>query len=531
MQLAGGGRYGMARDHMTMAVLSAAARRALVVLLAIACLAAACCALVLLVRHFQEMRGEGAVASPLMPPAAHASEATGSGSFTADITYTSLDAPHGGEVASSVTWDDAWFTADPTAYNHELATTSSVLAALAYSESGYYQAASTQPAYMEEALAALGFQDVSTASYRYRSEVVDEVLNLFTNDADTVAYTIARKRLVPPAADGRPRDLILVSVRGSYGSEWLSNLHLAPEASGAHGGERASSKTSSSSEMARDELATIAEPFASALEGWMSFVGELAGFDRVPASEPSSASEPAVQPDDDEDHRGYVRAAREICAELGSWIEKSHASGAEVSVLLTGHSRGGAIANLVASEIDDAMADGVAGGAAETQAASSLAGVDAAYAYTFAAPATTTSAQAHDARYANIFNIVNPSDIMPYLPLRSWGYERYGVNLYLPAAGADGFDERYGRMRRAYAQTVGAESSYDPADKQTVDLLVDEVSERIASTRDLMTPAGAAAVAASCMTHIDPVRILYGHYPSTYIAWMDVLGADDLARG
>lgn len=27
-----------------------------------------------------------------------------------------------------------------------------------------------------------------------------------------------------------------------------------------------------------------------------------------------------------------------------------------------------------------------------------------------------------------------------------------------------------------------------------------------------------------------PVRVLYGHYPSTYIAWMDVLDADDLAK-
>ena len=55
------------------------------------------------------------------------------------------------------------------------------------------------------------------------------------------------------------------------------------------------------------------------------------------------------------------------------------------------------------------------------------------YAYTFASPATTLNAQAHDARYANIFNIANPSDIMPYLPLRTWGYERYGIDKALPA--------------------------------------------------------------------------------------------------
>ena len=65
--------------------------------------------------------------------------------------------------------------------------------------------------------------------------------------------------------------------------------------------------------------------------------------------------------------------------------------------------------------------------------ADSLAGIDRVYAYTFASPATTLNAQAHDARYANIFNIANPSDIMPYLPLRTWGYERYGIDKALPA--------------------------------------------------------------------------------------------------
>ena len=88
-------------------------------------------------------------------------------------------------------------------YNHELARASSVLAALAYSESGYYQSGSNQPAYMEEALAQLGFDEVCTDSYRFRSEVLDEVLNLVTDDADGVAYTIARKRLALSGGDGQ----------------------------------------------------------------------------------------------------------------------------------------------------------------------------------------------------------------------------------------------------------------------------------------------------------------------------------------
>ena len=121
----------------------------------------------------------------------------------------------------------------------------------------------------------------------YKRQVVDEVLDLATGDADGAAYTIARKRL-GSGHDGPARDLILVSARGSYGSEWLSNL-----------------------DMSRDEAG---------------------------------------------DHGGYVRAAREIGAEVVSWAEESRALGAEVSVLLVGHSRGGAIANLVAAELDDLRA-------------------------------------------------------------------------------------------------------------------------------------------------------------------------------
>ena len=161
---------------------------------------------------------------------------------------------------------------------------------------------------------------------RFRSEVLDEVLNLVTDDADGVAYTIARKRLALSGGDGQegsPRDVILVSIRGSYGSEWLSNLDLAT--------------------------------------------------------------------DETSDHGGYCRAAREICGEVAAWADESAGDGAEVSVLLVGHSRGGAIANLAAAEIDDCRAGTVTSSVA---GADSLAGIDRVYAYTFASPATTLNAQA-----------------------------------------------------------------------------------------------------------------------------------------
>lgn len=471
------------------------------------------CGVTLLVRQVQKQRGVGVVVSPAMPTAAYGDEPMRKGRFTTNIDYTSLDAPGNGEVTSSVAWDDGWFSADPTAYNHELATTAAVIATLAYSESGYYQAGNTQPAYMEHALSQLGFSDVSTESYQYRSEIVDEVLNLFTDESDTVAYAIARKRL--QTAGGVSRDLILVSIRGSYGSEWLSNLNLMP------GEQAATTAMAGKSSESNDAIQSI----ANALEGWMSFVNSLAN--RTPGvPDTHEAAEPRISGVDD--HSGYFRAAEEICAELSRWIGESHDAGAEVSVLLTGHSRGGAIANLIAAELDEAMA--VDQQVMQQQVPTSFSQVSAVYAHTFAAPATTVSSQAHAERYSNIFNIVNPSDIMPYLPLRSWGYERYGVNLYLPAVDGVDFDAKYEDMRHSYVQTVGVESGCDPADKRVIDRVINDVSNQIETARDLMTPTGVTTVVTSCAAHIDPVRILHGHYPSTYIAWMDVLDAGDLTR-
>lgn len=497
----------MERREVAIAAMRTALHRLPTAMLILVLIALCCSVLTLAIRHVQKQQGVGAVDSPAVPTAAYGETPSRSGRFTVPVSYTSLDAPGNGEVSSAVVWDDGWFAQDSTVYNHELATTSSVIAALAYSESGYYQAGRVQPAYMEDALAKFGFQDVSTESYRYRSEVVDEVLNFFTDDSDTVAYAIARKRLASDEVNGgaasgaAPRDLILVSVRGSYGSEWLSNLNLMPRQDGGAGAG----------------FADLRQPLELLFGSWMDFVNVLAHGNSDAGRGVSSASEAVTELGGTGDHAGYYQASEEIYAELTRWIDESRADGAEVSVLLTGHSRGGAIANLLAAELDnDPMRD--------------IGERSRVYAYTFAAPSTTVSANAHDERYANIFNIINPSDIMPYLPLRAWGYERYGVNLYLPGVDQDSFDAAFDEMRESYRRAVGTACAYDPRDKYAVDSALGDVARQVESVHDLMTPAGAAATVASCVSHIDPVRILYGHYPSTYIAWMDVLDADGLAR-
>lgn len=448
----------MTAPHLIRTALSAARRLSTATLVAIAVVAVVC-AFTLAYRYAQERRGVGAVASPSLPAEAFAGEVPPTGSFSARVAYTCFGVPDPGEVSSEVAWDDAWFYDDARAYNHGLARAASVLSAIAYSESEYYKEGGARTAYMENALAELGFTRVDTSSYRYRSEVVDEVLDMVTDESDGVAYTVASK----PVADGgrTGRTLVAVIVRGSYGSEWLSN------------------------------------------------------FDVLGSPERSSAAD--LEQRRSQDHAGYQRAAAEIEAVVRERCSAVASDGGEPVVLLCGHSRGGAVAGLVAAMLDDAAA---AGGSAVP--------AESVFAYTFASPRTTLSTEDGGDRYGNIFNVLNPADPVTRLPLESWGYTRYGMDVLLPSVDDGGFPARYAAFEDGMRELTGGDSPYVPETKRTLDTVIMEMSAAVETPADLVTPAGAAKLAATLVTRIDPLTILGGHYPSVYIAWMHALDADAL---
>ena len=96
---------------------------------------------------------------------------------------------------------------------------------------------------------------------------------------------------------------------------------------------------------------------------------------------------------------------------------------------------GGALANLVASKRIDAGYS--------------------VFAYTFASPGTTTYANATADRYKSIFNIINEDDLVPQLPLSSWGFTRYGqvVSGSIENSYASAWDELTGKTY-AHAETA-----------------------------------------------------------------------------
>ena len=79
--------------------------------------------------------------------------------------------------------------------------------------------------------------------------------------------------------------------------------------------------------------------------------------------------------------------------------------------LVTGHSRGAAVANILGARLTDEY------------------GEDNVFAYTFATPRTV---RGEYEVYDNIFNIINPADLVTYLPFPQWGFERYGTDITLP---------------------------------------------------------------------------------------------------
>jgi hypothetical protein len=173
-------------------------------------------------------------------------------------------------------------------------------------------------------------------------------------------------------------------------------------------------------------------------------------------------------------HASFNIAKNEIFSALKSYIAE-YGLGRAVSFdgglnmrpfkfLITGHSRGAAVANLLATEIikqKTALEDFIK---AELKANTQLvewfgaSALDSAvnsanmfdrkniFAYTFATPNVTTDSTAKTVSgYGNIFNIVNAEDFVPYMPLpvAGWGYWKYGKTLAFPSGGMDGDDPSY----------------------------------------------------------------------------------------
>ena len=109
-----------------------------------------------------------------------------------------------------------------------------------------------------------------------------------------------------------------------------------------------------------------------------------------------------------DNHKGFDVAANRIMDIVEQYIEenedKDDFNKGNLIYWVTGHSRGAAIANIIGAYYEQAGKK--------------------AFTYTFAAPNTTLDDNAGS--YRSIFNIVNKDDFVPCLPMKAWGYSKYG---------------------------------------------------------------------------------------------------------
>ena len=113
-------------------------------------------------------------------------------------------------------------------------------------------------------------------------------------------------------------------------------------------------------------------------------------------------------------HEGFYKAVVRVMEALKEYAGKSSLDLKRSSILVTGHSRGAAAANLLSALLVD----------------TELASPDRIFAYTYATPNVTTREDAHDEKYNFIFNILNGEDIVPTVPIyqKKWRFTKFGIS-------------------------------------------------------------------------------------------------------
>ncbi len=109
-------------------------------------------------------------------------------------------------------------------------------------------------------------------------------------------------------------------------------------------------------------------------------------------------------------HEGFRKAELEVREDLERIMNADGCAPEDRVLFFTGHSRGAAVANLLAGEYSVSEA---------------YAPKEQIFGYTYACPSGTKSA---DKTLKNIFNFNHPGDLVPLLPLKSWGYDTYGTD-------------------------------------------------------------------------------------------------------
>jgi len=129
-------------------------------------------------------------------------------------------------------------------------------------------------------------------------------------------------------------------------------------------------------------------------------------------------------------HEGFYKSAQFIMDSLEQYVKDHKIDLKKAKILVTGHSRGAATANLVGKLLDDAA------GGPQTSPFADVKRENV-FVYSIATPNVTISPSPDvaDERYQNIFSIVSSEDLVPLVPFKEWHGARYGRTLILKSWG------------------------------------------------------------------------------------------------
>ena len=264
------------------------------------------------------------------------------------------------------------------------------------------------------------------------------------------------------------------------------------------------------------------------------------------------------------EHEGFSEAADALIFDLKSYI-RMMPDKQNLRIWITGYSRAAAVSNLAAHRLNELAAEGAIPGLGDS-------GV---YAYCFECPRGVRSdAPGLTQPDENIFNIVNPVDVVPLLAPVKWGFGWYGTTYYLPSKeySYQTFTERFGKMQQCYEgiliragakETAEALTETMPGQqgflRDTLDSLaeylggqnnyIQKYQELLFQTMDTIQGGDNDGLEPVMRTIVNILPGFFGqhpeltiallnnlgnigraHYPELCLAWMDAIGEKDLTE-
>lgn len=160
-------------------------------------------------------------------------------------------------------------------------------------------------------------------------------------------------------------------------------------------------------------------------------------------------------------HKGFYNTEQRIKLFVKKYVDK-YLDGKNIAYWVSGHSRGAALANILAAELIDEGNE--------------------VFAYTFATPSTTISSNFNDYKYSSIFNFVNTSDVVTYLPSKKWKFNRFGITRTYSLDTKEEINE--------WKNQTG-QKEYKPYDEKMINLVLNRIIKTCAWNWDMVyTRAG-----------------------------------------